>query len=163
MVVDFAIRKAPEFKLATRTMKGSWPGDKALRSEFEKLAEWAKAKGIKTGKWVFSELDDYDVPEGKRRYLFGIELRGKGPFRGGKGVSIRTLQSTAVGSVTFNPDVVSPRVIYHGLADWLSWLEKEKKYKLSGPYREVYSGNPWSSKNAWGHTQVQAPLKKLGR
>jgi effector-binding domain-containing protein len=162
VTVDFTIRKAPEYKLATTTLKGKWPGDKVLQAEFEKLAGWAKAKGIRTGKWLFSELEEMDVPEEKQRYLVGIEVRSKGPVRGGKGVSIKTIPASVVGAITFDPDVVSPRVIYHGLNDWLHWHEKEKKYRVAGPFRELYTGNPWSSKKAWAHTQVQVPLKKLG-
>jgi effector-binding domain-containing protein len=161
MVVDFAVRKAPEYRLATRTMKGSWPGDRAIRSEFEKLFEWTKLKGIRTGKWVFTELDDSETPNEKRRWEVGIEVKGRGPFRGGGGVSFRTLPACTIASVTFNPDQVAARVIYHGMSDWLKFREKSKEYKTTGLFREVYQGNPWSSKRAWESTQVQVPIKKL--
>lgn len=162
MAIDFKIRKAPGCRLATRSMKGSWPGDKALRAEFEKIHAWAKMKGLRTGKWVFREFGEMDEPE-KMRFEAGIEIRGKGAVRGGKGVSMKTLQASSVVAVTFDPDVVSPRVIYHGLSDYLRWRKKEGEYKEAGPYREVYIGNPWSSKRAWSQTQIQAPVKKLGR
>jgi DNA gyrase inhibitor GyrI len=161
MVVDFTIRRSPGFKLATMTLRGSWPGDRAIRSEFEKLLEWTKAKGLKTGKWVFRELDDQDVPEEKKRWEVGIEVLGKGPFRGGKGVSFKTLPPSTVASVTFDPEAVAARVIYHGLSDWLSWREKYKEYRTEGLFREVYQGNPWTSKTAWARTTVQVPVRKL--
>ncbi|MGD0145405.1 MAG: GyrI-like domain-containing protein [Nitrososphaerales archaeon] len=161
MVVDFEMRKAPEFKLATRTLKGPWPGDRALRSEYEKVLEWAKGKGMKTGKWFFREFDDDDTPPALRRWEAGIQVLGKEPVRGGKGVSVVTLPACTVATVTFNPDQVSPRVVYHGMTDWLRWREKAGEYKESGTYREVYVGNPWSSRRAWAHTQVQVPVKKL--
>lgn len=160
MTVDFEIRKVPEYRLATRTMKGSWPGDKALRFEFERIQIWANKKGIKTGRWVFREFGEYDEPS-KMRFEVGIEIRGKGPMRGDNGVSIKTLPASAVAVVTFDPEVISPRVIYHGLTDWLRWQKKERKYEEAGAYREVYEGNPWSDTVAWAHTQVQVPVKKL--
>lgn len=161
MTVDFMIRNAPECILATRTLRGSWPGDKALRSEFEKLLTWAKEKGIRTGKWFFREFGDDKTPPAKWRWEVGVEVRSRGRMRGGKGVSMTTLPSSTVATVTFDPDKISPRVIYHGLADWLREREKAGEYKEAGPYREVYLGNPWSSKRAWAHTQVQVPVKKL--
>ncbi len=161
MVVDFVVRKAPEYKVATRILRGTWPGDRAIRSEFEKVLEWAKVKGVRTGKWIFRELDGPETPSAKRRWEVDIEVRGKGPVRGGKGVSIKTIPSGTAVTVTFNPDAVAARLVYHGLADWLSWRKKEKEYREAGPSRGVYIGNPWSSKRAWAHTQVQVPLKKL--
>jgi effector-binding domain-containing protein len=74
---------------------------------------------------------------------------------------MKTLPSSTVATVTFDPDKVSPRVIYHGLVDWLRQREKAGEYKEAGPYREVYLGDPWSSKRAWAHTQVQVPVKRL--
>lgn len=161
MVVDFEMRKAPEYRLATRTLRGPWPGDRVLRSEFEKVSDWAKEKGIKTGKWFFREFDADDKQPSKRRWEVGVEVRSRGPVRGGKGISMTTLPSVTVAAVTFNPDQISPRVVYHGLTDWLRWREKAGEYKVAGPYREVYLGNPWSSKRAWAHTQVQVPVKRL--
>jgi DNA gyrase inhibitor GyrI len=161
MTVDFQIRKAPEYRVATRTLRGSWPGDKALRAEFEKVQAWAKEKDLKTGKWFFQEFGDDDTPSAKWRYEAGVEIRGTRSVRGGKGVVIKTLPASSVAAVTFDPDKVSPRVVYHGLADWLRHREKEGEYKEVGPYREVYLGNPWSSKRAWANTQIQVPVKRL--
>jgi len=161
MTVDFEIRKAPEYKVATRTLTGAWPGDKALRSEFEKVQAWAKEKGLRTGKWFFREFGDDETPDAKWRWEVGVELRDTGPVRGGKGFVMKTLPSSSVATVTFDPDKVSPRVIYHGLADWLRHREKAGEYKVAGPYREVYLANPWTSKQAWAHTGVQVPVKRL--
>jgi DNA gyrase inhibitor GyrI len=161
MTVDFQIRKAPEYKVATHTLTGAWPGDRALRAEFEKVAAWAKEKGFRTGKWFFREFGDDETPDAKWRWEMGVEIRGSRPARGGKGIVIRTLPSSPVAAVTFDPDEVSPRVIYHGLADWLRSRQKAGEYKEAGPYREVYPANPWSSKRAWAHTQIQVPVKRL--
>ena len=43
-------------------MRGSWPGDKALRTEFEKASAWAKTKGLRTGKWSFREFGEMGAP-----------------------------------------------------------------------------------------------------
>jgi effector-binding domain-containing protein len=160
MAVDFVMRKAPEYRVATRTLTGAWPGDKALRAEFEKVQAWAKEKGLRTGKWFFREFGD-EKPNTKWRWEVGVEIRGARPTRGGKGIVLKTLPSSTVAAVTFDPDKVSPRVIYHGLADWLRVREKAGEYKEAGPYREVYLRNPWTNKKAWTGTQVQVPVRQL--
>ncbi len=160
MPVALTTKKTPEYRLATMTLKGPWPGDKEIRAEFEKLHAWAKAKGVKTGKWFFTELGQDEPQASKRRYEVGIEVRSKGPLRGGKGVSMKSLPAATVASVTFDPDQVSPDVVYYAMMGWLEWGDKKKVYRASGPFREVYTGNPWSSKSAWARTQVQVPLRK---
>lgn len=159
MVVDFAIRKAPEYRLATSTLEGKWPGDRKLRSEFERVQAWASQKGLRTGKWFFMESGDEETPEAEWKWEVGIEIRGGTP-RSGEGIELKTLPSSAVASVTFDPDQVSPRVIYHGMVDWLRSREKAGEYKEAGEYREVYEGNPWKSKQAWARTQVQVPVRR---
>jgi DNA gyrase inhibitor GyrI len=160
--VDFAIRKSPEYRIAERTLTGKWPGDKGILAEFTKVQAWAKEKRLRTGKWFFLESGDEDEsPNAKLRMETGIEIRGTAPERGGKGITLKTLPASLVATVTFDPDEVSPRVIYHGLNDWLRHLEKAGEYKELGPYREVYPGNPWASKEAWAHTQIQVPVKRL--
>jgi len=161
MTVDFVMRKAPEYRVATRTLTGAWPGDKGLRTEYEKVQAWAKEKGLRTGKWFFREFGDDETPDDKWRWEMGVEIRGTGPIRGGKGIVIKTLPSSTVASVTFDPDKIAPRVIYHGMVDWLRAREKAGEYKESGDYREVYLGDPWSNKKAWTNTQVQVPVKRL--
>ena len=161
MTVDFEMRKAPQYRVATRTVTGGWPGDKALRAEFGELQSWAKEKGLRTGKWFFREFGDDETPNAEWRWEIGVEIRGARLVRGEKGIVIKTLQSSPVATVTFNPDIVSPRVIYHGLADWLRHHEKAGEYKEAGAYREVYLANPWTNKRAWAHTQIQVPVKRL--
>jgi effector-binding domain-containing protein len=161
MTVDFSMRKVPEYRLATRTVTGAWPGDKALRAEFGKVQAWAKENGLRTGKWFFREFGDDGTPDEKWRWEMGVEIRGKGTVRAGKGIVMKTLPSSMVAAVTFDPEKISPRVIYHALTDYLRERAKEGEYKEAGPYREVYLGDPWSSKKAWANTQVQVPVKRL--
>jgi DNA gyrase inhibitor GyrI len=161
MTVDFVVWNAPSYRVATKTMVGEWPGDRKIRAEFENLASWAKKQGLRTGRWIFRELNGPEVPSKKRKWEVGIEIRAREPIRGGDGVSIKLLPRTRVVSVTFDPGKVSPELIYHGLESWLSWRKKSKELKQNGLFREVYRGNPWKSKGAWTHTQVQVPVKRL--
>jgi hypothetical protein len=161
VTVDFAVWNAPAYRLATKTMMGEWPGDRKIRAEFESVASWVRKRGLKIGRWIFRELDGPDVPSKRRRWEVGVEIRGRKPVKGGGGVSIKLLPKTKVVSVTFDPDKVSPELVYHGLEGWLSWRKKYKEFRQSGLYREVYRGNPWKSKGAWGRTQVQVPIKRL--
>ena len=162
MAVDFAIRKSPAYRIAERTLSGKWPGDKAILAEFVKAQAWAKDKGLRTGKWFFLESGGEDEsPKAKLHMEMGIEIRNNAPEHGGNGITLKTLPASLVATVTFDPDQVSPRVIYHGLNDWLRQLEKAGEYKEFGPYREVYPGNPWANKKAWAHTRIEVPVKRL--
>lgn len=156
MAVDIVVKAAPAMVLATRTLKGKWPGDRALQSEFEKVEAWAKSKKRRTGPWVFREFG-MNGPEAEMRWEVGIAVSGAA--RGGGGVSMKRLPATKVASVTFDPDAVSPRLVYHGLMGWLHAMKKEGKHRPNGPYREVYPGNPWRKPSAWSRTQVQVPIR----
>lgn len=160
MTVDFVIGNAPGCRIATMTMTGAWPGDRKLRSEFEKLASWTKRRGLRTGRWMFRELNGPEVPNRKRKWEVGIEIRSTKPIRGEGGVTIKQLPRTRVVSVTFDPSEVSPELVYHGLESWLSWRKRAKEFGQSGLYREVYRGNPWKSKSVWARTQVQVPIRR---
>ncbi|MGA7922695.1 MAG: hypothetical protein WCA77_01820, partial [Thermoplasmata archaeon] len=69
MTVDFELKKSPRMRLATHSWTGAW-NDKRIRSEFEKLATWAREHKLRTGRWFFSE-------PGERRWQVGIEVKGK--------------------------------------------------------------------------------------
>ncbi len=86
------------------------------------------------------------------------QRRGPGP-RGA--VHLRTLPATRVASVVFDPEVVSPAVVYHGLTDWLRWRKKDKKIQRVVSYREVYRGNPWKDKSAYSRTDVQFVVRPV--
>ncbi|MDG7015758.1 MAG: GyrI-like domain-containing protein [Nitrososphaerota archaeon] len=161
MTVEFVVSNGSAYRVATKTTVGDWPGDRKLRSEFESIASWARKSGLQTGDWFFRELDDWDTPVKNRRWEAGVEVRARKPLRGEKGISIKTFPRTKVVSVTFDPGKVSPELVYFGLEGWLWWQRKSKKYRRNGPTREVYRGNPWKSKSAWSHTQVQVPIKRL--
>jgi effector-binding domain-containing protein len=89
----------------------------------------------------------------ERRWEACLQIRGRAKPEGR--IKIKKLPAQDVASVVFNPNVVSSRVIYHGLGDWIWWRLKYKDIKRAGPTREVYSGDPWRSQKAWSKVDVQ--------
>ena len=150
MAVDFVLKKAPSLRIAAIRWTGPY-SDREIRKHFEQVEKWAKDRGLTTGRWVFRE-------PGSRTWDTGIEVRGVARSQGR--VKIRTLPAATVGSVLFDPGVVEPRVIYHGLSDWLRWRRKEKAIRAVVSYREVYPGNPWRDPRAWSRTEVQFVVRK---
>lgn len=150
MVVDFELKKVKAATVLSVRWKGSW-SDARIRREFEGIAKWAKAHRLRTGQWFFRE-------PGERRWEVAIEVFGKS--RGEGRIHRRRWEASWVAQVRFDPDQVSPRVVYHGLSDWLRWRRKDKTIKRAGVYREVYPGNPWSSPAAWRGTAVQVVVRK---
>ena len=130
-----------------------------MREEFNQTVKWAKKKGVRTGRWFFAMLDESEIPDKKRRWEAAIEVKGaKAEAQGG--IRFREFPDQLVASVTFDPEKVSPRVIYYGLEGWLEWGE-DREYKSAGTPREVYKGDPWRSARAWANVEVQVPVKKL--
>jgi DNA gyrase inhibitor GyrI len=150
MTVDFEFKRAPAYRVACIQWKGPWNESK-IRRHFGELAQWAKQQKVRTGKWIFREPDE-------RRWEVCIEVRGR--TRPGRGIRMRTLRASAVARVVFDPDEVSPRVIYHGLNDWLKWRKKEGEVKSVGSSRELYDGDPWKDSKAWAHTEVQYLVRR---
>lgn len=153
MTVDFVLKRAPKYRVASVRFVGPYK-ESRIRSEWEGIAKWAKAKGVRTGKWFFSE--DGAGP----RYRFEVAIEVKSAAKSAGKVRIRTLPASPIASVTFSPDAVSPRVIYHGLYDWLRSQKKHKTIKRTRTYREVYDGNPWKDAKAWSRTEIQVLVSK---
>ena len=149
VTVDFAIRKSPAYRVAGIAWKGSWSEAK-IRSNFARLEKWAKANHLRTGKWFFREPNP-------RSFEVLIEVRGAARSAGG--IRVRKFPAARVAAVTFDPEVVSPRVIYHGIYDWLRWQRKEKTIRSVGDYREVYTADPWRSAKAWAHTTIEVVVR----
>lgn len=150
MTVDFVLKKSPAIRLAAIRWKGSYR-EREIQRRFQEVEKWAKVHRLRTGRWVFRE-------PGSNLWDVGIEVRGVARSEGR--VKVRKLPAATVASVTFDPDVVSPRVVYHGLSDWLRWQRKEKEIRSVLSYREVYSGNPWKDPRAWSKTEVQIVVRK---
>jgi DNA gyrase inhibitor GyrI len=150
MVVDFRLKRAPAFRVAARTWKGPW-SERRIRGEFRRLASWARRHRLRTGRWIFRE-------PGTRSWEVAIEVRGAARSEGD--VRVRTIPAATVASVVFDPEVVSPAVVYHGITDWLRWRRKDRTIKSAGGYREVYVGDPWSRAAVWARTEVQVVVRE---
>jgi len=150
MTVDFSWGKSPSLRVASIAWKGPW-NERKIRSQFERVERWARAQRVRTGRWIFRE-------PGERSWEVAIELQGRA--RGSGPVRTKTLPPATFAHVVFDPDVVSPRLVYHGLSDWLRWRRKEKEIRSVVSSREVYSGNPWKDPKAWARTDVQFVVRK---
>ena len=149
MTVEFAFRKVPAYRVASIAWTGKWSEAK-VRSNFARVERWAKSKGLRTGKWFFREPDEHS---------FEVAIEVRGAAHSADGVRIRSYRAARVATVTFDPEVVSPQVIYHGITDWLRWRRKEKKIRSVGDYREVYTADPWRNAKAWAHTTVEVIVR----
>ena len=149
MAVDFEIKRVPKLRVASVTWKGAWK-DARIRKEFERVHRWASTQGLRPGRWILTMPS-----EGK--FVVAVEVRGEG--KGAGDVRVRTLPAGRVACVCFDPKVIEPRVVYHGLTDWLRWRKKDKTIRSVGNYREVYPGNPWTDAKAWANVEVQAIVR----
>ena len=148
MPVDFEIVRAPSVRAATVSWKGRWD-DRRVRREFERLARWAADRRLRTGRWLLTHREP--------GFQVAIEIRGRAS--GGGGVTVRRIPAGRVARVRFDPDRIAPRVVYHGLSDWLRWRKKDRTIRASGAYREVYDANPWTNARAWASTEVQVLVR----
>ncbi len=146
MVVDFAFKRTPAYRVAYIAWKGPWK-DQRIRAEFARLALWARQNGYRTGRWIFRE-------PGIHRWEVAVEVLGRG-VRLRPPLRLKTLPASRVASVVFDPEAVSSALVYHGLMDWLRWRRKDGKIRTVGSTREVYRGNPYTDPKAWSKTDVQ--------
>ena len=149
MAVDFRFRTAPMYRTISIRWEGAW-SDAKIRGNFRRLERWATTQGLSGRLWIFRERG-----EGRWEVLLSISRRVRPPAP----IQFRALPASKVASVTFDPDEVSPRVIYHGLNDWLRWRKKDKTIRAVGAYREVYTDDPWRNARAWAHTEIQAEVR----
>jgi DNA gyrase inhibitor GyrI len=150
MTVDFGLVKSPRLRVATIAWSGPW-NEAKIRAQFRRVERWARAQRVRTGRWVFRE-------PGERRWAAGIELLGKA--KGSGGIRVRTLPAVTVARVVFDPEAVAPRLVYHGLSDWLRWRRRDKTIRAVVSTREIYPGDPWTDRKAWARTEVQFVVRK---
>jgi len=150
MAVDFVLKKSPSFRVAVVRWTGPY-SEPRIQKRFEALEKWARARGLRTGHWIFREPGD-------RTWEVSIEVRGRAHSEGA--VKVRTFPAATVASVRYDPNLVEPRVIYHGLSDWLRWRKKDHAIRSVVSYREVYEGNPWRDQRAWSRAEVQFVVRK---
>ena len=154
MFVDFKVKRAPVYTVASIKRIGPWKDD-MWRKELSQIKKWARTKRVRTGKYFLYEQGG---SANRRRWETCIEIKGRAASEGK--VKVKRLPAETVVSVRFNPDKVSPRLVYHGLSNWLRWKRKDKTFKKIGSSREVYSGNPWRKSHAWARAEVQVLVKK---
>ena len=148
--IDFELARAPSYRVAAIAWKGPW-NERQIQARFEQVERWARQHSLRTGRWIFRE-------PGERRWEVAIEVRGSA--RGSAGIRMKTLRAAAVARVVFDPDTVAPRVIYHGLTDWLRWRKRAKELRSVVSTREVYAGNPWRDPAVWARTEIQFLVRK---
>jgi len=155
MQVDFKIKVAPAYKVAYIVRVGGYSGPNMWRTEFSQLLRWAKKRRVRTGRWIVYFVDAWGKKlDSKRRSVAALEIKTKAEPEGK--VKIMTLPRQRVVSVTFDPDKVADRLVYHGIEGWLQY----RPFKESAPSREVYAGSPWTNKRAWANCEVQVPIKR---
>lgn len=155
MFVDIKVKTAPSYRVACITRLGPYSGQNMWRTEFNQLLRWARKKKLHTGKWIMYFIDEWGKkPERQRRSVACIEITGRAEPEGK--IKIMTIPRQKVASVTFNPDKVADRLVYHGIEGWLQY----RPFREAGPSREVYSGSPWTNRRAWANAEVQVPIKR---
>ncbi len=156
MAVDIKVKNTPSYRVASLERKGS-EGTEPLRREFQVLEKWAKKSKVKTGRYFCHFYESGRTPA-MYRFEACLEIRGKTPKPEGK-IKIKELPKLTVASVKFNPEKVSPRLVYNGVYGWLK--ENDEGYTQGGPFsREVYLGNPWTNSWVWTRAEIQVPAKK---
>src|SRR2546421_7452238 len=144
MLVDFKIKKFSGCRVASVTYVGPYrEGGDMMREEFNHIVKWARKKGVRTGRWFFADLDGSEVPDKKRRWEAAVEVKGA-KARAQGGIRFREFPDQLVASVTFDPEKVSPRVIYYCLVGWLEG-GVDREGKSAGPAREDYTCHPLRS------------------
>jgi DNA gyrase inhibitor GyrI len=155
MAVDLRVKRAPSYRVASMMRVGPYSGN-MLRSEFSQLVKWAKKRRLRTGKWILYFIDE---PGGRRpanrlRSEACLQIKGRAVSEGK--IRVKKLPAQKAVAVTFNPNTVSPRLVYSGIYGWLRYAG----YKDAGPSREVYEGSPWTNPRAWANAEVQVPVKR---
>ncbi len=155
MAVDIKMKQVPSYTVAALIHYGPH-GPNMFRTEFDRLVKWAKKNKLRTGKWIMRWLDEPgSKPTGKIRSEACLEIEGKARTEGM--IKIKKFPKHIVVSVIFDPERVSPRLVYSGIYGWLRYSDFQA---TNSPPREVYAGNPWISPHAWANAEVQVPVKK---
>ena len=158
MAVDIKVKNSPSYKVASLERTGG-EGSEPLRSEFKQLEKWAKKAKVKTGSYICYFHEMGKTPD-RYRFEACLEISGN-PESEGK-IKIKELPKTPVASVKFNPEKISPRLVYNGVYGWLG--ENDEGYKVSDTFsREIYPGNPWTSSWAWSRAEIQVPTEKKAK
>jgi DNA gyrase inhibitor GyrI len=155
MVVDIKVKQVPSYAVASLIHYGPH-GPNMFRAEFDHLVRWAKRNKLRTGKWIMRWLDEPEgKPASKIRSEACLEIKGKARIEGK--IKIKKFPKHTVASVVFDPEKISPRLVYSGIYGWLRYSDFQA---TRSPAREVYTQNPWANSHAWANAEVQVPVKK---
>jgi DNA gyrase inhibitor GyrI len=155
MAAEIKVKRAPSYKVASMMRVGAYSPN-MLRSEFSQLVKWAEKKKLGTGKWILFFIDEPGGrrPMNKLRSEACLQIKGRATSDGK--IKVKKIKTQKVAYVTFNPNLVSPMLVYSGIYGWLRYAG----YKDAGLSREVYTGNPWTNSRAWANAEVQVPIKR---
>ena len=155
MVVDIKIKQVPSYTVASLIHYGPH-GPNMFRTEFDRLVKWTKKNKLQTGHWIMRWIDEYgSKPASKVRSEACLEIKGKARTNGK--IRIKKFPKHTVVSVVFDPEKVSPRLVYSGIYGWIRYSNFEA---TDSPSREVYAGNPWTNPRAWANREVQVPVRR---
>jgi hypothetical protein len=156
MTVDFELKRVPGRSVACIAWYGKW-NEKVLKSKFAEIERWARGRRAKTGQYFFYERQAGRLGKEVWHFEACVEVRLRG--RGSEGVRLRSLPAARVAAIAFDPEELSPRIVYHALSDWTRTHRKDKGFGAVGATREVYPGNPWTNAKAWSRAEVQFLLR----
>ena len=151
-ITDFELARAPSYRVASIVRIGPWKEDH-LREEFRELVAWAKKQKVRTGRWIF-----LDARSSHDRWEACLEIKGQARPEGR--IRIKRLPGSWVARVLFDPDIVSSRLVYHGLNDWTKWRRVYHEIRSVTAVREIFTADPWKDKEAWAHCEVQFLVKR---
>jgi len=155
LVVDIKVKQSPSYRVASLIHYGPHSPN-MFRLEFDYLVKWAKKNKLRTGKWIMRWLDEPgSKPSNKIRSEACLEIKGRARPEGK--IMIKTFPKHTVLTVTFDPEEVSPRLVYSGIYGWIRYSDWEA---TDSPPREVYATNPWTNARAWANAEIQVPVKK---
>jgi len=150
MKVDLSLRRSPAYRVASIVRIGPWK-EENLRAEFQELVRWARRQGVRTGRWIFFE-------RGSDHWEACLEIRGSARPEGR--VRLKTLPATWTATITFDPDRLSSRIVYHALNDWVRRRRRAGGIRSARGVREVYPGDPWNDRSAWSLCRVEFLVRR---
>lgn len=150
MAIDFLLKRVPRLRVGSIVRIGPWK-EENLRTEFGELVRWSSRHGARTGRWVFFE-------RGKGRWEACLEVKDPPPVDGR--IRLKTLPSGWAASLTFDPELVSSRIVYHALSDWTRRRRRSGEIAGVTGVREVYPGDPWRDRRAWSACEVQFLVRR---
>lgn len=150
MTTDFSLERTPAYRVASIVRFGPWK-EENLRPEFRALVRWSRRQKAHIGHWIFFERS-HD------RWEACLEVRGRVAPEGR--IRLKTLPSSWAAVLTFDPDTISSRIVYHALNDWTRARRRAGDLRSVSAIREIYDGDPWSDQRAWKRCRVEFLVRR---